>query len=588
MKILKFLSLIILVSLSLQACDEYLDKTPDAEVTDEDIFGTYPSFQGFVDILYSKILDHNSHTIVSTMNIGGDVISIIGWATGNKGNNGDYWNILNREYISNADGWPTGSDGSGYYTDGWRGIRISNLALEYLPLLVNASEEERMLIEGQAYFFRAFFHFELIKSFGGLPYIDKLLLSDDPMNYPRLSYHEATEKVVADFTKAAELLPAHWDLTSIGSLRPGANTGRATKGAALAFKAKALLYAGSPLMNKFSGFDYTYNKPYMERAAETAWEVIKMAEQDAVYSMVHFSNYRDNFAKTDGSMPWTTETIFQKSKLERGIAQMTVRHGRVFSPARFGGNANTETVNQLFIDRFEMADGTRYKPEYDHIDSLRWENRDPRFRQNILVDRDKWGNHANTALKLYVGGTSDKNAQQGISTPYVIKKFWPFGVNSYDGISPNFRYVTPYMRLAEVYLIYAEAANEAYGANGSVPGSGLSAVQAINKVRQRPGLDMPPVTADATGYESFRELIWNERSVELCFEANYWFDIRRWYVAHNQEYKEIVDLAFDQNWTTFNRSVIKQRVFDDPKHYWMPLPRNQTMLYKEYYQNPGW
>lgn len=587
MKILKYLSLIILISLTQVSCDEYLDKTPDAEVTEEDIFGTYPSFQGFVDILYSKIFDYNSHRIVQSFNLGGDVISIIGWAAGNTGNNGDYWQVLQYNYIIDGDGWPTGGDGSGIYKDGWRGIRIANIALDKLPLLVNATEEEKSLIEGQAYFFRAFFHLEMIKGFGGLPYIDKLLFTDDPLNYPRLTYQETTEKIVADFTKAAELLPVNWDQTVVGGQRVGANTGRATKGAALAFKAKALLFAGSPLMNKFSGGDYIYHKGYMERAAEAAWEVIQIANSGA-YSLVPFANYRDNFAKTDGTLPWTTETIFQKVKTQVGVNEMTIRHGRLFSPARFGGNANTETVNQLFVDRFEMADGTRYKPEYDTDVTKRWENRDPRFRQNILVDRDKWGNHASTVLKLYVGAGTDKNTQQGISTPYVIKKFWPFAVNSYDVVPAQFRYVTPYMRLAEVYLTYAEAVTEAYGADGAYPGSGFSAVQAINAVRQRPGLNMPAVTSSATGYTDFMELVRNERNVELCFEGTYWFDIRRWYVAHLEEYKQIVDLAFDQNWTSFTRNVIKQRVFDNPKHYWIPLPREQTLLYKEFYQNPGW
>jgi starch-binding outer membrane protein, SusD/RagB family len=99
---------------------------------------------------------------------------------------------------------------------------------------------------------------------------------------------------------------------------------------------------------------------------------------------------------------------------------------------------------------------------------------------------------------------------------------------------------------------------------------------------------MPNVTSSADGYSSFRDLVWNERCVELCFEGKYWFDIRRWYVGHLPEYKSIVDLSFDKDWTSFSRSVVKERVFDDPKHYWMPLPREQTLLYKEYYQNPGW
>jgi hypothetical protein len=142
------------------------------------------------------------------------------------------------------------------------------------------------------------------------------------------------------------------------------------------------------------------------------------------------------------------------------------------------------------------------------------------------------------------------------------------------------------MRLAEVYLDYAEAVTAAYGPTGSVPGSGFTAVDAINVVRARAG--MPPVTAAATGYNSFMELVWNERSVELCFESHYWWDTRRWHIAHLEENKPIIDLKFDYNWTYFTRSLYITKVFEDPKHYWLPLPKDIVFLYKEMYQNAGW
>jgi len=142
------------------------------------------------------------------------------------------------------------------------------------------------------------------------------------------------------------------------------------------------------------------------------------------------------------------------------------------------------------------------------------------------------------------------------------------------------------MRLAEVYLDYAEAVTVAYGANGTAPGASLTAVQAINIVRARAG--MPPVTSAATGYGSFLELVQNERNVELCFEGHLFHDIRRWYIAHLPENKNCVDLKFDKNWTNFTRAVIKVKVFENPKHYWLPINRDQTMLYPGFGQNPGW
>jgi hypothetical protein len=142
------------------------------------------------------------------------------------------------------------------------------------------------------------------------------------------------------------------------------------------------------------------------------------------------------------------------------------------------------------------------------------------------------------------------------------------------------------MRLAEVYLIYAEAVNEALGPNGTAGGLSLTAVDAVNEIRARAG--MPEVAPQFSGDKfSFRDRIWNERSVELCFEGPRWSDIRRWYVAHLPEYKVLYDLEFDEKYTFFNRVVRVTRIFEQ-KHYWLPFPREQTEIYEGFFQNPGW
>jgi hypothetical protein len=155
-----------------------------------------------------------------------------------------------------------------------------------------------------------------------------------------------------------------------------------------------------------------------------------------------------------------------------------------------------------------------------------------------------------------------------------------------DGQYNGFRLATPLIRLADVYLMYAEAVNEVYGPSGSSPESnGLTAIDAVNHVRARAG--MPPVTANPTGYSDFRELIQNERAVELCFEGHYWFDTRRWYTAHTMS-KALQDLNFDKDHTNFERVTAWTRVFVKPNHYWLPLPQDMTLIYPEMYQNPGW
>lgn len=566
------------------SCTEYLEKTPSAQVTDEQIFSDYLSFQGFVDQMYALMVDYNSHALTTSMCIGGEAICRQGWGSANKALQGRYLDLLTSNFQSNFRTLSVGDDlgqgDSGIWVGSWRGIRIANTALSRLELLKDATPEEKALIEGQIKFFRGFFHWEIVRAFGKMPYIDKFLQPEDDLLLPVLPPQEVLIRAAKDLDDAAQLLPENWDNTIRGQALLGSNTGRATKGAALTFKAKALLYAGSPLFNLYSGGDASYVPTLIQQAADAAAEVIKIADK-GVYKLVPFENYLDNFAKNDGTMPWTSETIWQKVKYQVGANEMTSRHGRVFSPSRFGGNNINETPNQLYVDRYEMADGTKYKQEYDNDNTKRWENRDPRMRFSIMVDGDKVGDKAGTA-QFYKGGADDNS---NTITCYFVKKFWPYNVNNKDNQWQNFRYVTPHARLAEVYLIYAEA----LAALGSptTPRGGLSinAVDALNIVRSR--ANMPNVTAAATGYSSFMELVRNERWVELGWEGHLWYDIRRWYIAHEEE-KDIYTLKFDKDYANVTRQVVGTRIFENPRHYWMPIPLEQTQIYKEYSQNPGW
>ena len=597
MKTLSYTLMLIIGTIIFISCEEYLDKTPEATVSEEDIFGTYESFQGFIDPNYGEVINYNTQYPTTTANMGGETLNnFISWSPGFTSWTGDYWYIAGADdhafndytslYMNGkyAYGIFKNTEGGGIWTGGWRGIRRCNVALENLELLSDATDEERRLIEGQCYFFRAYFHQQIIDAFGGMPYIDKVYSPQEETKISRLTYQECADKIVEDYDRAIELLPVDWDNTVVGAQRPGANWGRATKGAAMAYKAKVLLYAGSPLMNKFSGNDYSYNKEYCERAAAAGWEMIQLA-RTGIYEMTDFSNMQDMFARIDGIIPGTKETIWQKLRKNEGFYDHESYISRQYSFARMGGRY-CEQVNQLFVDKFEMADGTRYKVEYDSDSTKRWENRDPRFRKYIIIDREQHGYDERSIINLYVGEGTDRTPQQQITLPYLIKKFWPVGANGYDKDYNNLRIISPLMRLAEVYLDYAEAVTIAYGPTGSAPGADLSAVDAVNIVRERAG--MPDASATAPGYESFIEFLQNERTVEFCFEGHYWYDTRRWHTSHLS--LDCVDLSFDKAWTpsSFSRSVIKTRVFEDPKHYWLPINRNQALLYEGMYQNPGW
>lgn len=586
---------ITLVSLSMWSCEEYLDKIEASDLTAEDVFGTYPHFQGFQDQMYDYVVAYMNQNNNSSYNYGDHVIanSLGGMPSGYM-DMGEYWNVFNHKKTIFSVG---GNSDYGIWNGGWEGIRIANICLAHIDDLKDATDEQRELIQGQAYFLRAHFHFEIIRAFGGMPYIDTVLKPADDMKFARPTYQEATEKLVEDLDRAIELLPADWDETELGSLNPGANRGRATKGAAIALKAKALLYAGSPLMNNEStGSGYVYNTELLDRAAEAAHQFFKLVDQN-YYSLVPLEDYHSIFYSKDGTVTFGPEIIWQRihdpnKNGFRGYKNQGI--GRLIMGGRLGQVQNCEAPTENLVELFEMqATGLPVDDPASGFDpSNPWEGRDPRFDKSILTDGTKWvkslpESDPQAYLQLYNEGL-DRGAQ-GSMSGYMIKKYWPYGVNTIDKDFGSFWFRNPILRVAEIYLIYAEAVNEVYGP-ATAPTfdgeTGLTAVEAVNIIRSR--AEMPDVHSKFTGDKiAFRERIRVERSVELCFEGQRWHDIRRWHVAHRPEYKELYGLDFGPDHSNFSKTWLLDRVFDE-KHYWMPIPQDQVMQYKEYNQNPGW
>ena len=582
----KYILILWLGGLLMAGCEDYLEIPNDIAIDQNDVFGSYQSFQGFIDPLYQSVVDYNSHSIVVGHNLTGETLGSRGFNTSVEAANGNYRGLV----YGRSNFFPFGDGAKGIYAFSWEGIRIANLAIANIDLMTDATQEQRDLILGQAYFFRAFFHWELGRAFGSIPYLDFVFEGGQSLDLPRFyeyegkfDYQAMTEKMVEDFDRAAELLPLTW---------PVNNDGRATRGAAVGFKSKALLYAGSPLMNEFSRNTASFDEEYMRRAAEAAGEVLKLADQ-GVYSLTPFENYQDMFAKNDGTLPVTDEVIFRRVDNNVGAGQINTFLGRLYLPESgvFGGNPQCEAVTQNFVDEFEMADGTKYIPGpmsqggYDDNNARRWNDRDPRFREAIYVDGDLAGLAERTRLQMYEGGRTIAEGNGGNTlSPYIVHKFWIRGANRFDREWNGFRYTTPHLRLAEIYLIYAEGVFEATGnANATATNYTMTAVQAVNAVRNRAG--MPNTTATPAAYDGdFREQLRNERDVELCFEGHRWYDIRRW---KERPYTELFKMVFDRNYTFFNRESLRPFIFEE-RNYWMPFPDNQVFLFESFPQNPGW
>jgi hypothetical protein len=569
----KYLGVAITVFL-FASCVDYLDKAPEITLTENDVFTKFTSYQGFVEDIYQNVVDQTIGTDAEmNWNFGDDVVCTYSDMIEPHFARGDYWKWTHWKQ-SPFQGFYGGNNDTkrkGYYQNGWYGIRSSNLALKNLDRLVG-TQEEKDIIQGQCLFFRGYFHWEILRSWGGLPYIDTVYDPTAVLNKPRLSYLETANRINDDLTKAAALLPARWDDTEVGKATLGSNAGRITKGAAFGYMGMNWLYAASPLANGTETGNFIYNVDLCKKAAAAFNEVIKLADQ-GYYKLETWANYRNVFYTLTGVMPNSNPEVVFSNPI---YMYKRWNYGEQTLPA-MGGWGTYAAVTANYVDLFGMANGLPIDATGSGYDPAHpWDNRDPRFYYNILKDGDLLVQNVNNADKyaqFFVPNGRHRQARDGFIS-FGHHKFFHVTCNQFDnGWGSGFYYEVPHLRLAEVYLNFAEAANEAYGPTGAVPGSNLTAVQAVNIVRARAGV--PAVDARFTGStDAFRDIVRQERAVELAFEGHRWHDLRRWHIAHLTQYKEKYNLEFDQAHTYFKKVLVKTAVFD-MKHYWLPFPVNQ-------------
>lgn len=583
--------LIILIPLAFCSCEQYLEKTQKADISQADVFSTFDKFQGFVETLYDDVVDpiHKQMASFAEFNNGDDIIPTrnLGWIDGDYfkliGNNNSQYYNSGATRCSGTWSGNTAVRNQAIWQNSWFGIRAANLSIAHMKDLVDATDEQKHLLEGQAYFFRAYFHWELMKAWGNIPFIDTVFTADDDMKVPQKGLYVTAEKIIKDFQLAADLLPEDWDLTTTGKRTIGQNNGRATKGMALANMAECLLYCGSPLFNGVETGNYSYQTEYCKRAADAAWKVIEIAGH-GVYALQSWATYKNNFYTKNNTFPVTKEIIFNGPN--RGNCRYFTSS---FTFGHIGTDAWYSAPTQNYVELFEMANGLPINdPASGHNLMNPWVNRDPRFRYNILVDGDRQVTNISddrAFVQFWIGGR-ERNAICSL-TGFGYRKYWDETLNVFDNGWNTYYYSIPKIRLAEVYLMYAEAANEAYnGATGKDPNANLTAVDAVNLVRAR--ANMPGVNNKFLGSkDAFRDRIWNERAVELAYENKRWYDLRRWHVHSLPKYKELYELQFDKNHTYFNRVLCKTIQFSE-QHYWLPFPTNQITLYPGWKQNPGW
>lgn len=602
------------------SCTDYLDKAPESDYQENDPYKNFKNFQGFTEELYNciPVVSNNKNAGHTCFNYGEDTF----WEPQEMRlqvrnvDNGDFWGWSTAYY-----GYPNnqGSAGTSNRTDkgnlwanSWYAIRKANIGIANLSKLVDATAEERTLIEGQLYFFRAWFHFMLMEWWGGMPYIDVVLPSDVTPTLARLTWQECAEKCVADFEHAAGLLPVDWDATTAGKVTLGKNNMRINRIMALAYKGKTLLWAGSPLMNWASGGAKEYNAELCKRGANALGEALALTESTNRYQLASFSEYNDIFLlhNSSGKLNGVKESIFMENILDYA-ARWRWNMVNDFRPQSIEASGIKGYPTANYVNYYGMKNGypindmTKADAESGYDPTHPWKNRDPRFYKTIMFDGVKWKSTggAGGTSELFTGGreSEEVDAKKGCFTGYMNSKLCPQLMNTVDGYKENNIMILSLMRLADVYLMYAEATAVGYnGPKGKSTTYSLTAEEALNKIRERAGVD-PVLDKFLGNTPDFLSELRRERAVELSFEGFRFIDLRRWMLLTKSPYTLKTKIEFDRanpgsyNYDVPEENAIKnlreivllERKYTD-RHYWYPLPKKDVSMYEGFYQNPGW
>lgn len=604
--------IITLFSLVFVACEDYLEKKESALLTSEQVFSDPVLFQKFHDDIYTYL--HYWPGDWACQSFGGlgriayssfEGASDLAEASRAVAGTNASFNLGN--WSPSAYGaqveliWP--------WTGAYAGIRRCNVVLEKVDNVNGLGEGEINGYKSEALFLRAFFYFELIKRYGGVPYITKSLKETDELDFPREPYDTCVAKIVKDLDASIAYLPLE---------QTDDNFGRPTKGAALALKAKVLLYAASPLNTEpynisigdrnpdlfFTEVPNTPDEIHQKwvDAAKAAYEVIKMAEVDKTYKLLEYSQYKNIFHGAARNEEVIYSRVDGKFAFSGGKALMGwIGFRDVGASKGYGGAAGTYPTQNL-IDMYEMADGSIpilghnadgspiINPASGYDEQHMWENRDPRLKLTVLCNQDMWQDRP---VQIWydpnnssISGSEMKDAQDYTTTGYLCKKMWPEELREGKTAEVFMNWI--WFRYADVLLWYAEAMNQAYGPDGKVAGLDSTASWALNKVRAR--AKMPNVVA--TTKEEFHERLMNERAIEFVYEEQRWWDVIRYKKGNDIFNKPVYGARIYKTSTSpltfeITRRKIENRVFYDYMHKY-PIPYAEVEKSPKLKQNPGW
>lgn len=607
MKTLYMICLPVLVA-SAVSCN-YLDIVPDETTREEDAFQNMNTAEGFLYSCYSFLPDPRDETSSLDLMTSDEVVTTYEhetFANFPKGNYNasdpviSYWNTL------------------------FGGIRRCYILLDNIDTVPNMPAETVRTYKGEAKFLIAYYHFLLLKNYGPIPLIDRVLPIDmDKEDFPeRESYDVCVDWIAALFDEAAEMLPADQTSTAYG---------RATSVAAKAIKSRMLLYAASPLFNGnseyYSGFvskidgrhliSQTYSEEKWRRAAVAAREAIELATASG-YSLYTSSTsptftqptdpvqrvLRLNFIDYSNSR----EVLWADTRVEDNYSIQYKSTPYLIGPASGNGLGVTLTMVESFFSEnglpididpdYNYAERYRYAEYHnDNCDGVTLNlnmHREPRFYA--------WVAFHNGYYEIQRDGKDRVQTQFRRDDVYGIQQrttnYSPTGYLNKKGVSPLYactreietkpHYPWPVIRLAELYLNLAEACANL----GEID----NAVEALRPVRERAGLPSVDEAFAEAGLTLDKEMMIRmarqERTVELYMEGHRFWDVRRW--KEGDRYFNVRPKGMNFNGATDAEfftvtEVVVQRSFTTPMNYLMPVPKDDiNNNERKFVQNPGY
>jgi len=532
---------------------DVLDKTPLDSYTDQSVWNDLSLAEAFTNNLYN-ILPNAEHNWDNTTNRTWALSS----ACDEAYNKFDDYNAsvmnsgtLTPDNLGNFDIWAS--------TYGI--IQNCNIFLSKIDN-VPGDAARRDRLKGEVTYLRAYAYFKLIRDYGGVPLIKQPFDLNSNFEMSRSSYDECSNFISDELDKASELLKK----------QSSATYGRVTTAAALALKSTVLLYAASPQWNASN------DQAKWKRASDAAKAVIDLPFQ------LFKGNYADIFTTKNSELIMVRLTNKQYMWSAFQGVEMFLSASGYHGWASFAPSQN-------LVDAFGTQDGKDISdPTSGYNPQQPYQNRDPRFYQDIVYDgrpygkpeffKDRYNVGSTNAAEFYEGGLDSPQGWDKWNnsvTRYTFRKYCDTTFNFNNETQTNKFWVIS--RLSEIYLNYAEA--QFYLGNNA------AAIQYLDLIRDRAGIKTKlPAGLSGTNLEN---KIRNERQIELCLEGHRYYDVRRWKIASITENKPLMGVIITKNGNTgknYNYTQVQTRVFK-PQHYLLPIPKseiNRTKLN----QNPGY